>query len=211
VKPVVISLCDKSGVMVTPWADAGYECWCVDIQHSIRADRQEGNTIFTWGDARAWKPPAEIRGRIAMVFAFPPCTHDAVSGARDFQKKGNIMLRDSLELFSACEMVAAWSSAPYMIEHPVSVISTHYRKPDFKFQPWQYGDLWTKETWLWTGNGFVMPPALHIAQPEGVTEKIWRMPPSPERANLRAETPPGFARAVFDANESGARQGRKAA
>ena len=43
-RPAVISLCDKTGNMVRPWAEAGFECICVDIQHSIRKDRREGFT-----------------------------------------------------------------------------------------------------------------------------------------------------------------------
>ncbi len=32
-KNKVISLYDFTGVAVTPWAKAGYECFCFDIQH----------------------------------------------------------------------------------------------------------------------------------------------------------------------------------
>ena len=154
----------------------------------------------TWGDVRGWNPPENIRGRIGMVFAIPPCTHVAVSGARDFRRKGNYMLRDALELFSACEQAATWSGAPYMIENPVGKFSDHMGKPDYSFQPWQYGDLWTKKTCLWTGGGFVMPEPLYAEPPAGVKPIIWTMPPTPERGDLRSVTPPGFARAVFKAN-----------
>ena len=43
---IVISLCDLTGHMVLPWAEAGYECWCVDVQHSIRKERVEGLLHF---------------------------------------------------------------------------------------------------------------------------------------------------------------------
>lgn len=197
---VVISLCDKTGNMVKPWADAGYECWCIDIQHSIRRPRWEGNIRYVWGDIRTWCPPLDIAQRIAIVFAFPPCTHVAVSGARDFRTKGTAMLRDSLELFSACEHAARWSGAPFMIENPVGKFSDHMLKPDSTFQPWEYGDLWTKNTCLWTGNGFKMPSPKFTDMPD-VTHKIHTMPPSAERADLRSETPPGFALSVFEANQ----------
>lgn len=199
----VVSLCDYTGNMVRPWAEAGYECWCVDVQHSIRNDRREGNIIYTWGDVRSWCPPPALRGRIAIVFAFPPCTHVAVSGARDFRKKRNILLRDSLELFSACEMAAAWSGAPYMIENPVGKFSDHMGRPDYVFQPWEYGDMYSKKTCLWVGNGFVMPDPVYRSRPEGVDDRIWKMPPSEKRGDKRSETPPGFARAVFEANHGG--------
>ncbi|WP_316364642.1 hypothetical protein [Candidatus Thiodiazotropha sp. CDECU1] len=201
-KPVVVSLCDRTGNMVRPWALAGYACYCIDVQHSIRKDRTEGNIHYVWGDVRGWSPPESIRGRIGIVFAFPPCTHVAVSGARDFRKKGNYLLRDALELFSACEQAATWSGAPYMIENPVGKFSDHMGKPNHIFQPWHFGDLWTKKTCLWTGNGFRMPQPLLTQKPEGVEAKIWTMPPSPKRADLRSETPPGFARAVYQANRN---------
>lgn len=82
----VISLCDRTGNMVRSWAEAGYECWCFDIGHSIRSPRQEGNIHFVWGDARAVERPTDKP--IAVVFGFPPCTHVACSGARDFATKG---------------------------------------------------------------------------------------------------------------------------
>lgn len=36
---VVLSMCDRTGNMVRLWADAGFECWCVDTGHSIRKDK----------------------------------------------------------------------------------------------------------------------------------------------------------------------------
>lgn len=47
-------------------------------------------------------------------------------------------------------------------------------------------------------------PQVGYAQEIGETE--WLMPPSEERANLRSETPPGFAKAEFLANGRGAGQ-----
>lgn len=198
--PVVVSLCDRTGNMVREWAEHGFECYCVDVAHSIRADRVEGNITFTWGDVRTWTPPEAIRGRIVIVFAFPPCTHVAVSGARDFRKKGTAMLRDSLEMFSACELAARWAGVPYMIENPVGKFSDHMGKPDHYFQPWQYGDNYQKKTCLWTGNGFRMPEPIVEEKPDDCEPLIWKMPPSADRGDLRSITPAGFAHEVFKAN-----------
>ena len=199
-KDVVISLCDRTGNMVKPLAEAGFECWCIDVQHSIRRMRSASGIRFQWGDVRTWCPPPEVAGRIHIVFAFPPCTHVSVSGARDFRIKGTAMLRDSLEMFSACEHAARWSGARFMIENPVGKFSDHMGKPDHTFQPWQFGDPWTKLTCLWTGNGFKMPTPTHFAPPKDTKPLIWKMPPSKDRGDLRSVTPPGFARAVFEAN-----------
>lgn len=214
----VISLCDRTGNMVEPWAAAGYECYCVDVDHKIRKDRVEGNIHFVWGDARSWVPPA---GRhLVFVAAFPPCTHVSVSGTRDHGKKRGHMLRDTLEVFEACRQAAAWSGAPYMIENPVGVLSSipHIGKPDFYFDPADYtafelGDHYSKKTCLWTGNGFVMPTKARAPELVGTKpdDRIHKARPSDDRGDIRSATPLGFARAVFAANRPDRTQTSQAA
>lgn len=152
----VISLCDKTGNMGRPWAEAGYDVVCYDIQHSIRNDRTEkvgagGSITYKWGDVLALTP--DVFPEPAIVFAFPPCTHLAVSGARDFAKKGLRYFIDSLEMVEQCRRLCAWWGCPWMIENPVGRISTAWRKPDHVFDPCDYGDPYTKRTCLWTGGG----------------------------------------------------------
>lgn len=198
---IVLSLCDRTGNMVRPWLAAGYECWIVDLQHPPGLTR-EGNLHRVGADVLRWLPP---RREYAACFAFPPCTNLSVSGARWFRAKGLTGLAQAVELFGRCVEICEWAGCPYLIENPVSTISSYYRKPDCTFQPWQYGDLYTKKTCLWIGGGFVMPPPIHATEPPGVTAKIHLMPPSAERANLRSETPPGFADAVWRANAEAVR------
>lgn len=203
--PIVIALCARTANAVRDWADAGYECWCVDLQHSVRRERVEGNIHFVYGDARSWKPP--VGRRIAFACAMPDCTHVAGSGARDFKVKGPRLLTDAIDLFNACDHALAWSGAPYWVENSVGVLSTHVREPDHIFDPWEYAgyledvqtDNTCKATCLWTGNGFIMPtprpaPGLHRSD-------CWLASPSDDRGDIRAITPAGFARAVFEAND----------
>lgn len=192
----VVSLCDLTGAIVKPWADAGYECVCYDLQHSIRADRVEGNITYRWADVRSLTP-ADL-GVPSIVFAFPPCTNLAVSGARDFQRKGLRGLIDALEVVEACRKLCEWFGCPWMLENPVSRLSSSWRKPDFTFDPCDYGDPYTKKTCLWTGNGFVMPPKDRVEPTMGSAMHL--LPPSAGRANLRSATPEGFAQAVFESN-----------
>src|ERR1700758_2440692 len=111
---VVISLFDKTGNMVRPWADAGYACICYDIQHE--GTRREGNIVFSHWDALHETLVAPVHGEIAAVFAFPPCTHLAVSGARWFKGKGLRKLAQSIHMFAAAAEFCEASGAPYMIE-----------------------------------------------------------------------------------------------
>lgn len=197
--------------MAEPWAQAGVECYCVDIAHSIRRPRREGNINFVWGDARTWRPPHG--SRVVFGAAFPVCTNVAVSGARDFATKGGAFLRDAIDLFDSCRMALHWSGAPYFVENPVSVFSSipHIGKPDFYFHPNEYGgypggenDAYTKLTCLWVGNGFVMPAKRPIAPLDG--SRMHLMPPGEDRQRKRAETPRGLSQAVFEANHAIARQ-----
>ena len=191
---VVISCFDESTVMVKPWAAAGYRCYCVDLLHEA-GEQSEGNIIRVGADVHDWLPPRE---EIAFASFFPPCTDVAVSGARWFKDKGLGRLVAALGLFDRSVKLAEWSRAPYMIENPVSTISSYWRKPDHLFDPCDYGDPYTKRTCLWTGGGFVMPTKHRVDPTEG--SKMHLLPPSPERARLRSATPSGFAQAIFEAN-----------
>jgi len=82
---------------------------------------------------------------VDVLFAFPPCTDVAVSGARWFRDKGIGSVIRSLQLFEAAVRLAEWTAAPYLIENPVSTVSTSWRKPDFTFNPCDYG-------------GYITPP-----------------------------------------------------
>lgn len=200
--PLIVSLCDLTGTMGRPWAERGAHVICVDLQHPIRSDRVErfpggGVMTYQWGDVRSLTLGSFSR-RPAAVFAFPPCTDLAVSGARDFARKGLRRLIDALELVEACRLFAENADCLWMLENPVGRLSTLWRRPDHTFDPCDYGDPYTKKTCLWTGGGFVMPEKQRVDPTEG--SLIIRMPPSADRANLRSATPPGFARAVCEAN-----------
>lgn len=200
-----IFLCDLTGNMARPWAEAGYRCYCVDVQHSIRADRIEGNIHYVWGDVRSWRPPAGVK--VIFAGAFTPCTDVAGSGARDFSKKGGYLLRDAIEMFEAARQAIAWSGAPGFLENSVGYLSSvpHIGKPAHYFDPCDFtaycaDDNYTKKTCIWPVNDFIMPePArdLTLGEPDN---RIHFASPGPERANFRSATPMGFAKAVFNAN-----------
>ena len=201
-KKTVISLFDKTGNALRPWAEAGYRCHAFDIQHE-RPIAKNGITFWPWdalSDKSSW-----ALDDVAFVFAFPPCTHLAVSGARWFKGKGLRALAESIEMFAVAAEICEASEAPYMIENPVSTISSYWRKPDHTFHPYEFtgfelGDNYTKKTCLWTGGGFVMPDGYRHPDSGEPDNRIHAAPPSDERADFRSATPMGFARAVFEAN-----------
>lgn len=195
---IVLSLCDRTGVMVQPWLEAGYRAAIVDVQHE-RGVHYEGNLIRVGCDVMALQ--TFFRETAMIVFAFPPCTNLAVSGARWFEDKGLEALHESLGIVLACKRICEASGAPWMLENPVGTLASYWRKPDYTFQPWQYGDTYTKKTCIWAGNGFAMPDAWVAHKPADVKASIHLMPPSADRGDKRSITPEGFARAVFHVNE----------
>jgi hypothetical protein len=195
----VISLCDMTGNMVEPWLDAGYKAITVDLQDNHSAHPRRNHFV---ADVTAL--PHKLISDPVAVFAFPPCTNVAVSGARWFKEKGLDGLLEALSILNACKKICEASGAPWMIENPVSTFSTYWREPDYTFHPsdftgFELGDNYTKKTCLWTGNGFVMPDRFMAATDEP-DDRIHKAPPGAGRANFRSATPIGFAKAVYFAN-----------
>ncbi len=126
-----------------------------------------------------------------MMIAHPPCTHLAVSGARHFAAK-----RESGVQQEALDFVRLLLEAPIeriALENPVSIISSHIRKPDQIIQPWQFGHGETKATCLWLKNLPKLQPTNIV---EGREARIHKMPPSADRWKKRSETYEGIANAM---------------
>ena len=208
-----VFLFDTTGNMAIPWAADGYSCHCYDLQNFDRKPQKIGKGIIHF---HHWDAESTIDGKpsptdidpdnVDLVACFPPCTHLAVSGARWFVGKGLRALQQSVGFFATCaEICEDHFQAPYMIENPISTISTYWRTPDYTFHPCHYSgycpsDNYTKQTCLWTGKGFNMPARYMDPNLEIDFDYIHSMPPSEDRAYRRSITPEGFARAVWLAN-----------
>lgn len=201
--PTAIFLFDRTGNMARPWADAGYRCICYDIQHVGRTVRD--GIIFQQWDALLGAPAIPADSTVVFGFAFPPCTDLAVSGARWFKEKGLRRLAQAIEMVAVADEFLRSLGVPYGIENPVSVISSHWRKPDYTFHPYEFtgfelSDNYTKKTCIWAGGGFEMPAPNRVEGLSAPDNRIHAAPPSDDRGDIRSATPMGFARAVFAAN-----------
>ena len=220
---IVVSLFDLTGVMVDPWLDAGYTAYIVDIQHKsgTHRDNKRPNLFKVGADLRnGWLPPRDILDNVVFMSSFPECTNTAVSGAAHFINKGPRAMSLSLDLFATCREVGEFLQCPYLIENPISTFSTYCGKPNYIFNPYEYGgylpendkhprwpeyisprDAYPKKTCLWTGGGFVMPDKSPVVPGEGYSTQHLKLGgKSLKTKNIRSETPRGFAKAVFEAN-----------
>ena len=209
--PTILSLYDLTGAMVEPWLAGGFGAVTVDIEHPPGvSDNFFNDKITIGGDIRLWHGILKSLDNVVFVTAFPPCTDLAVSGARWFagkQAKDPYFQDKAMTLVYLARDIAEYHGVPYMIENPVSVISSKWRKPDYCFHPYQYAgydwrDRYTKKTCLWTGNGFIMPEWEPYEEEDLDHNRIWHMS-GKDRANKRSRTPIGFSNCVFKSNYKG--------
>jgi site-specific DNA-cytosine methylase len=126
-----------------------------------------------------------------LMIAHPPCTHLAVSGARWFKDK-------KAQQEEALDFVRLLLNAPVeriALENPVSIISSHIRKPDQIIQPWMFGHGETKATCLWLKNLPLLKPTNIV---DGREQRIHRMRPGPDRWKERSRTFVGIATAMSE-------------
>lgn len=148
-------------------------------------------------------PGPHYQGDLFDVIDYPwdlaivhiPCTDSSVSGARHFEAKkldGRFYASNSLWL-------NAWRRSAHIpkvcFEHPVSVISSLFRKPDQIIQPWMFGHGEAKATCLWLRGLLLLQPTNVV---EGREARIHHLPPSQDRWKLRSATFPGIANAMAD-------------
>ena len=206
----IVSLFDHSGNMVRPWAEAGHECYCYDIKYMDGPEMTDGPLTVKWEKFKTGGSITRIYwdafdknqpdfGEYDILFAFPPCDHLAVSGARWFKGKGLKALASAIALVAIAAELADKAALFSMIENPISTLSTYWRKPDYIFQPYEYGDPYYKKTCLWVSENFKMPEPNPVEPVEGA--KIHMMPGDSKQKERRSITPEGFARAVFEANK----------
>lgn len=211
-------LFDGSGIMGLPWAEIGHQVYCVNADggnhgsyEPIRMQHPNIHYVNEWIDTNwtgAGLPPP------SLIVGFPDCTLMAVSGNVERDADAVSM---AVDLAKHVEWLGNLAMCPWMVENPVGVLSTKWRKPNVYIDPFMFGgylradegsfhpkmpvqDAYTKKTGLWFGNGFVMPKyrsVLHIG-------KFWGWAylggSGPRTKQLRSLTPRGLARAVFAAN-----------
>jgi len=124
-----------------------------------------------------------------MMIAFPPCTHLAVSGARWFKAKQ----AEQAEALLFVRRLMDVNIERICIENPISIISSHIRKPDQIIQPWLFGHGETKATCLWLKNLPLVQPTNIV---DGREHRIHKMPPSEYRSRERSRTYTGIAEAM---------------
>ena len=176
----ILIACEFSGIVREAFAKLGHDAWSCDLLDSeIPGNHIKGDVL------------KHLNCGWDMMIAHPPCTHLAVSGARWFKDKKK-------EQFEALEFVKKLLDAPIKkicLENPISIISSHIRKPNQIIQPWMFGCGETKATCLWLKGLPKLNPTNIVA---GREARVHRMQPSVDRWKERSKTYKGIAEAMAE-------------
>ena len=180
---IILDLCGGTGSWSGPYKDAGYDVQVVTFPEDVR--------LF------------EYIPNIYGILAAPPCDHFSVSGAQYWkQKDKDGRTLEAISIMDACMRIISVSNPKFWaLENPVGRMKNYLGKPIMYFDPCDYGDPYTKKTGLW---GKFNTPKQRPVKPKRVcTQGSWLMKlggKSKKTKELRSVTPPGFARAFFEAN-----------
>lgn len=202
----VLVACEFSGVVREAFRFRGHDAWSCDLRES-----EDGSPFHLCRDVlsvldQGWD----------LMIAHPPCTNLSLSGVRwatDHwvkRKKKPWRWHDGAEkrrkqangaeffrLLLECDIPRK------CLENPKSMASTLVAPKSQTIHPWQFGHPEQKETWLWLRG---LPPLMStndvyaemMKRPKNQRERIWSMPPGPEREKLRSVTFQGIADAMAD-------------
>jgi hypothetical protein len=233
-RQAVVSLFDESGNALKPWFECGWTCYAIDIVNTGKIERHPsgGSITYLHRDLRSVLCQQEVKAlRPKFIMGFPPCTDLAVSGAAWFEAKRAVnpdFQFEATDLARVVEKIGNDCGVGWFAENPVSVLSTLWRKPDYRFHPYEYGgylpiddvhprwpdyiaarDTYPKKTCLWTGGNFIMPRKRPVPLRDWKfddpvqkysTQHLKLGGKSAKTKQIRSEGPRGFLKAVFEAN-----------
>jgi len=181
---IILDLCGGTGSWSKPYAEAGY-----DVRNITLPDY----------DVRSYEPPKGVYG----ILAAPPCEQFSIASGKKWQDRD---LRAGIATVSACLRII-WKCQYHKrlrfwcLENPTGFLRQFLGTPKTSVRYWWFGDDRKKPTDLW--GIFVQPRRNFWKMPFWVIENIKDGPMQKsfaEQTIWRAITPPGFARAFFEAN-----------
>jgi len=207
---IILDLCGGSGSWSKPYRDAGYDVRLVTLPEH---------------DVLSYEPSMGVYG----ILAAPPCTEFSQLNRGKYKRGERFFSFDRHKngvntdvLYACLRIIDKCDPVFHALENPCGLMRKYLGKPTLSFQPYQYGDGWTKKTDLW-GN-FNVPEPSHTW--ESCPKLNLYIRPNRKRPSLaflhrsakgqipqlagfdvdsdaafRSLTPPGVARAFFTANQ----------
>jgi len=200
---IILDLCGGTGSWSRPYKEAGYDVRLITLPEY---------------DVLTYEPPENVYG----ILAAPPCTEFSVLNCKAEARERNEGA--GLKIVMACLRIIIKAKPKWWaMENPRGFLREYMGRPALSFQPWNYGDPWTKATDVWgefsipeqiytewgnvpkidlykrPGRGKPNFAYLHKSSWEKIPQLAFHKPETD--AEFRAMTPPGFAQAFFEANQ----------
>lgn len=218
---IIVHLCAGTGKMSVNYQINGYTVY------KITSPEYDVNNYYIYGNYLYFRRILEIREtHIAIfipsiygIFAEPSCTQFSFAKTRGKPrdlKKGLMTVNSCIEIVQKV-LLAAYdygninSIKFWLLENPKKgYLYRFLGRPGYQFQPCDFGDPYTKPTYLW---GVFNHPKKNPVEPikgsfhHGIgyqeLPEGYKRPPDMlnNRACRRAITPPGFAKAFYEANK----------
>lgn len=197
-KKIILDLCGGTGSWSKPYKDAGYDVRIITLPEY---------NVLHYIDIM----PKKVYG----ILAAPPCTQFSFARTtaktpRDF-KGAMKVVKACLDIIWAAR--AEGSLKFWALENPQCYLRQFLGKPPLTFQPYEFGDRYSKQTDIW---GYYNIPKkgrfTELTEKERMQSR-WNLRPLPKlpegyipvvednRQARRAMTPQGFAVAFYKANK----------
>lgn len=180
----VLVACEYSGIVRDAFISRGHDAISCDLLDTESPGPHVVGDCLPVIKSKTWD----------LIIMHPPCTALAVSGNRWYGKgmpKHGERLH-AIEWTQKLFDTAKKQAGAVCMENPVGVLPI---KPSQYIQPWQFGHGETKKTGLWLYN---LPPLEPTNIVEGREQRIWKLPPTPDRWKIRSETFKGIAAAFAE-------------
>ena len=128
-KGVILQLCADVGSDSKPWRDSGYTVILVGKEIGVENYHYTG------------------KEKVVGVIANPMCTEFSI--VKGYDKRGNTE-KGMFYVLHCQRIIKEVDPDWWYIENPATGrLKEFLGKPDFVFQPWEFGDAWTKKTAIW--------------------------------------------------------------
>jgi hypothetical protein len=199
-KKIILSLFDFSGSWSQPYKNAGFEV----IQH----DLQLGFDVMQFDYSQI------ARSNVFGILAAPPCIHFTKASQHlwSFYDLTGETYKSLLLISRVLFLVEYFNPVFWALENPPgrlpSLLPALNKYRLLSFQPYQYGDAWSKHTLIFGQfNPFLVQTIVKPVKNRDNNFLLRDMPSASRllfknkgRSARRSITPPGFASAFFNAN-----------
>ena len=212
---IILVGCEESQSITNSFRKLGHEAYSCDLlpcsgghpEYHLQMDVFESIKLKKW-ELGIFHPPCTFVASSSVGWLSHPEDKNLLfNDRRPHPKYPNRRqdMRDSVEFVKKlynCEIPKV------MIENPIGLLSTLWKKPDQIIHPWQFGDEAEKSTCIWLKNLPLLEPTKIVGKGEKVFYKSGKSHPKwyaealnkaktkEERQTLRSKTFPGIAEAI---------------